>query len=198
MQTLKQGLGFCLVLLVLLLPTSSNAEDAAPTVPKKEETVGRVTLESKEYPLYHYQMEADIGDGITEAGDNALHAINQGMWGFNKTIASFTLYSVNQLMSFDLIGSIVDEAGIMSERIYEVMSGTFLSLFVILVGGTAAWRYLVNQQVGHAVKSILGAMSIMVITFWFYADTIGNIKWLNDRGGGARRDCKLCKRFGQF
>ncbi|MBD8588025.1 hypothetical protein IFT92_09390 [Peribacillus simplex] len=182
MQTLKQGLGFCLVLLVLLLPTSSNAEDAAPTVPKKEETVGRVTLESKEYPLYHYQMEADIGDGITEAGDNALHAINQGMWGFNKTIASFTLYSVNQLMSFDLIGSIVDEAGIMSERIYEVMSGTFLSLFVILVGGTAAWRYLVNQQVGHAVKSILGAMSIMVITFWFYADTIGNIKWLNDRG----------------
>ncbi|MFJ7931679.1 CD3337/EF1877 family mobilome membrane protein [Peribacillus sp. NPDC096448] len=182
MQTLKQGLGFCLVLLFLLLPTSSNAEDAAPTVQKKEETVGRVTLESKEYPLYHYQMEADIGDGITEAGDNALHAINQGMWGFNKTIASFTLYSVNQLMSFDLISNIVDEAGIMSERIYEIMSGTFLSLFVILVGGTAAWRYLVNQQVGHAVKSILGAMSIMVITFWFYSDPTGNIKWLNDRG----------------
>ncbi|MES1042613.1 hypothetical protein [Peribacillus simplex] len=106
MQTLKQGLGFCLVLLVLLLPTSSVAEDAAPTVPKKEETVGRVTLESKEYPLYHYQMEADIGDGIKEAGDNALHAINQGMWGFNKTIASFTLYSVNQLMSFDLISAL--------------------------------------------------------------------------------------------
>ncbi|MDM5224540.1 hypothetical protein QUF86_28290 [Peribacillus sp. NJ11] len=182
MQTLKQGLGFCLVLLVLLLPTSSIAEDAAPTVQKKEETVGRVTLESKEYPLYHYQMEADIGDGITEAGDNALHAINQGMWGFNKTIASFTLYSVNQLMSFDLISNIVDEAGIMSERIYEIMSGTFLSLFVILVGGTAAWRYLVNQQVGHAVKSILGAISITVITFWFYSDTTGNIKWLNDRG----------------
>ncbi|MDM5214703.1 hypothetical protein QUF94_25345 [Peribacillus sp. NJ4] len=182
MQTLKQGLGFCLVLLFLLLPTSSVAEDAAPTVPKKEETVGRVTLEGKEYPLYHYQMEADIGDGIKEAGDNALHAINQGMWGFNKTIASFTLYSVNQLMSFDLIGIIVDEAAIMSERIYEIMSGTFLSLFVILVGGTAAWRYLVNQQVGHAVKSILGAMSIMVITFWFYSDTTGNIKWLNDRG----------------
>ncbi|MGG0413719.1 CD3337/EF1877 family mobilome membrane protein [Peribacillus simplex] len=182
MQTLKQGLGFCLVLLFLLLPTSSNAEDASPTVPKKEETVGRVTLESKEYPLYHYQMEADIGEGITEAGDNALHSINQGMWGFNKTIASFTLYSVNQLMSFDLISNIVDEAGIMSERIYEIMSGTFLSLFVILVGGTAAWRYLVNQQVGHAVKSILGAMSTMVITFWFYSDTTGNIKWLNDRG----------------
>lgn len=182
MQTLKQGLGFFLVLLVLLLPTSSIAEDVAPTVQKKEETVGRVTLESKEYPLYHYQMEADIGDGIKEAGDNALHSINQGMWGFNKTIASFTLYSVNQLMSFDLISNIVDEAGIMSERIYEIMSGTFLSLFVILVGGTAAWRYLVNQQVGHAVKSILGAMSIMVITFWFYSDTTGNIKWLNDRG----------------
>ncbi|MGJ3194907.1 CD3337/EF1877 family mobilome membrane protein [Peribacillus frigoritolerans] len=182
MQTLKQGLGFCLVLLVLLLPTSSNAENVSPTIPKKEETVGRVTLESKEYPLYHYQMEADIGDGITEAGDNALHAINQGMWGFNKTIASFTLYSVNQLLSFDLISNIVDEAGIMSKRIYEIMSGTFLSLFVILVGGTAAWRYLVNQQVGHAVKSILGAMSIMVITFWFYSDATGNIKWLNDRG----------------
>jgi hypothetical protein len=182
MQTLKWGLGFCLVLLVLLLPTSSIAEDVAPTVQKKKETVGRVTLESKEYPLYHYQMEADIGEGITEAGDNALHAINQGMWGFNKTIASFTLYSVNQLMSFDLISSIVDEAGIMSERIYEIMSGTFLSLFVIIVGGTAAWRYLVNQQVGHAVKAVIGALAIMVMTFWFYSDTTGNIKWLNDRG----------------
>ncbi|MCM3169520.1 MULTISPECIES: CD3337/EF1877 family mobilome membrane protein [Peribacillus] len=182
MQTLKQGLGFCLVLLFLLLPTTSNAEDVSPTIPKKEETVGRVTLESKEYPLYHYQMEADIGDGITEAADNALHAINQGMWGFNKTIASFTLYSVNQLMSFDLISSIVDEAGIMSKRIYEIMSGTFLSLFVILVGGSAAWRYFVNQQVGHAVNAVIGALAIMVLTLWFYSDTNGHIKWLNDRG----------------
>ncbi|MGX2961984.1 CD3337/EF1877 family mobilome membrane protein (plasmid) [Peribacillus sp. JNUCC 23] len=182
MQTLKQGLGFCLVLLILLLPTGSLAEDAATTVQKKEETVGRVILESNEYDLYHYQMEADIGDGITKVGDNALHAINQGMWGFNKTIASFTLYSVNQLMSFDLISSIVDEAGIMSERIYEIMSGTFLSLFVILVGGSAAWRYFVNQQVGHAVKAIIGALAIMVFTFWFYSNTAGNIKWLNDRG----------------
>ena len=182
MQTLKQGLGFCLVLLILLLPTGSLAEDAATTVQKKEETVGRVILEGNEYDLYHYQMEADIGDGITKVGDNALHAINQGMWGFNKTIASFTLYSVNQLMSFDLISSIVDEAGIMSERIYEIMSGTFLSLFVILVGGSAAWRFFVNQQVSHAVKAIIGALAIMVFTFWFYSNTAGNIKWLNDRG----------------
>ncbi|CAN7648622.1 hypothetical protein IOC57_21310 [Bacillus sp. SD075] len=182
MQILKQGLGFCLVLLFLLLPTGSFAEDAATTVQKKEETVGRVTLESKEYPFYHYQMEADIGDGIMEAGDRALHAINEATWGFNKTIASFTLYSVNELMSFDLISSIVDEAGIMSERIYEIMSGTFLSLFVILVGGIAAWRYFVNQQVGHAVKAIIGALAIMVLTFWFYSNTAGNIKWLNDRG----------------
>ncbi len=182
MQTLKQGLGFCLVLLFLILPTGSFAEDAATTVQKKEETVGRVTLESKEYPFYHYQMEADIGDGITEAGDRALHAINEATWGFNKTIASFTLYSVNELMSFDLISSIVDEAGIMSERIYEIMSGTLLSLFVILVGGTAAWRYFVNQQVGHAVKAIIGALAIMALTFWFYSNTAGNIKWLNDRG----------------
>jgi predicted negative regulator of RcsB-dependent stress response len=43
----------------------------------------------------------------------------------------------------------------MSERIYEIMSGTFLSLFVILVGGSAAWRYFINQQVGHAIKAIL-------------------------------------------
>jgi hypothetical protein len=68
MQTLKQGLGFCLVLWFLLVPTGSFAEDAATTVQKKGETVGCVTLES----FYHYQMEADIGDGNTEAGDRAL------------------------------------------------------------------------------------------------------------------------------
>lgn len=182
MNFLKRGLGICLALLFLLMPTASLAEDASPTVQKKEETVGRVTLESKEYPLDHYKMEADIGDGLKDTGYNALHAINQGMWGFNKTIASFTLYSINQLMSFDLISTIASEAGIMSERIYEIMSGTFLSLFVIFVGGSAAWRYFVNQQVGHAVKAILGALAIMVLTFWFYSDATGNIKWLNERG----------------
>lgn len=168
--------------MLLILPTSSLAENASPTVEKKKETVGRVTLESKEYPLDHYKLEADIGDGIKEAGDRALHAINQGVWGFNKTIASFTLYSVNQLMSFDLISLIADEAGIMSERIYKIISGTFLSLFVVIVGGTAAYRYFVNQQVGHAVKAILGALVIMTITFWFYSNATENIKWLNERG----------------
>jgi hypothetical protein len=182
MKFLKQGVLLFLMMSIVLIPTASLAEDVATTVEKKEETVGRVILESKEYPLDHYKMEADIGDGIKSAGDNALHAINQGMWGFNKTVASFTIYSVNQLMSFDLISTIVNEAGIMSERIYEIMSGTFLSLFVILVGGTAAWRYFVNQQVGHAVKAIIGALTIMVLTFWFYSDATGNIKWLNDRG----------------
>ncbi|WP_408008240.1 CD3337/EF1877 family mobilome membrane protein [Pseudalkalibacillus sp. A8] len=182
MKFLKRGLGFCFIILFVVLPTVSLADDPSPTVKKKEKTVGRVILESKEYPLDHYKMEADIGDGLKDAGDQALHAINQGMWGFNKTIASFTLYSTNQLMSFDLISTIISEASIMSERIYEIMSGTFLSLFVILVGGTAAWRYFVNQQVGHAVKAIIGALAIMVVTFWFYSDTTGNIKWLNDRG----------------
>jgi hypothetical protein len=182
MNFLKRSIGLGLVLLFILIPTASLAEDPSPTVQKKEETVGRVTLESKEFPLEHYKMEADIGDGLKDTGDNALHSINQGMWGFNKTIASFTLYSINQLMSFDLISTIASEAGIMSERIYKIMSGTFLSLFVILVGGTAAWRYFVNQQVGHAIKAILGALGIMVITFWFYSDATGNIKWLNERG----------------
>ncbi|MBT2688358.1 hypothetical protein J7I93_09205 [Bacillus sp. ISL-47] len=182
MNTLKQGLGFCLLMLFLLMPTGSLAEDPAPTVQKREEMVGRVTLESKEYPLDHYRMEADIGDGIKEAGDHALHSINQGMWGFNKTIASFTLYSVNQLMSFDLISTIVNEAGIMSDRIYEIMSGTFLSLFVVIAGGIAAWRYFVNQQMGYAVKAIIGALAIMTLMFWFYSNATGNIKWLNDRG----------------
>ncbi|WP_221567136.1 CD3337/EF1877 family mobilome membrane protein [Alkalihalobacillus sp. TS-13] len=182
MKFLKRSLGFCFIVLFLVFPTVSLADDPSPTVKKKEETVGRVILESKEYPFDHYQMEADIGGGLKDAGDQALHAINQGMWGFNKTIASFTLYSTNQLMSFDLISTIVSEASIMSERIYEIMSGTFLSLFVIFVGGTAAWRYFVNQQVGHVVKAIIGALAIMVVTFWFYSDTTGNIKWLNDRG----------------
>jgi hypothetical protein len=181
MNFLKRCICLCIALLFLLIPTSS-AEDPSPTVQKKEETVGRVTLESKEYPQDHYKMEADIGDGIKDTGDNALHSINQGMWGFNKTIASFTLYSINQLMSFDLISTIASEAGVMSERIYEIMSGTFLSLFIIFVGGTAAWRYFVHQQVGHAVKAIMGALSIMVLTFWFYSDATGNIKWLNERG----------------
>ncbi|MFF3024459.1 CD3337/EF1877 family mobilome membrane protein [Gottfriedia sp. NPDC057948] len=182
MLFLKRGLGICLMLLFLLMPTGSLAEDSSSIVQKKELSVGRVTLESKEYPLDHYKMEADIGDGLKDTGDNALHAINQGMWGLNKTIASFTLYSINQLMSFDLISTIASEAGIMSERIYEIMSGTFLSLFVVLVGGVAAWRYFVNQQVGYAVKAIIGALAIMVLTFWFYSNTTGNIKWLNDRG----------------
>lgn len=182
MNFLKRGIGLCITLLILLMPTSTMAEDSSPTIQKQEETVGRVTLESKEYPLDHYKMEANIGDGLKDAADSALHAINQGMWGFNKTLASFTLYSTNQLMSFDLISSIASEAGIMSERIYEIMSGTFLSLFIIFVGGAAAWRYFVNQQVGHAVKAIIGALAIMVLTFWFYSDATGNIKWLNDRG----------------
>jgi hypothetical protein len=182
MNFLKRSIGLFLVLLFLLLPTSPIAEGPSPTVQKKEETVGRVTLESNEYPHDHYKMEADIGEGLKDTGDNALHSINQGMWGFNKTIASFTLYSINQLMTFDLISTIASEAGVMSERIYEIMSGTFLSLFIIFVGGTAAWRYFVHQQVGHAVKAIIGSLAIMVLTFWFYSDATGNIKWLNERG----------------
>jgi hypothetical protein len=182
MKCPKQGWLFLILISFFLLPTASFAEDAATIVEKSEETVGRVVLESKEYPLNHYRIEADIGDSIMEAGDRALHAINQGIWGFNKTISQFTLYSVNQLMSFDLIGSIVDEAGIMSERIYEIMSGTFLSLFVVIVGGTAAWRYFVNQQVGHAVKAIIGALTIMSLTFWFYSNATEHIKWLNHTG----------------
>ncbi|PET74956.1 hypothetical protein CN514_05015 [Bacillus sp. AFS001701] len=182
MKFLKYGIALCLALLFLLVPISSLAEVPSSIVQKKVEMVGHVILESKAYPLDHYKMEADIGDGLKDTGDNALHAINQGMWGINKTIASFTLYAINQLMSFDLISNIVSEAGIMSERIYEIMSGTFLSLFVVMVGGIAAWRYFVNQQMGYAVKAILGALAIMILTFWFYSNTTGNIKWLNDRG----------------
>ncbi|MGA9286791.1 MAG: hypothetical protein WBV93_00465 [Anaerobacillus sp.] len=182
MRFLIRGVGIALVLLFLLLPTSSLAEASSPIVEKKEETVGRVTLESKEYPLDHYRMEADIGDGFKEMDDGALHAINQGMWGFNKTIASFTLYSINELMSFDLISSMASEAGIMSERIYQLMSGAFFSLFIIFIGASAAWRYFVNQQIGHAVKAILGALMITVATFWFFSNATGNIQWLNERG----------------
>ncbi|WP_273836206.1 CD3337/EF1877 family mobilome membrane protein [Guptibacillus sedimenti] len=182
MRFLIRGFGVAFVLLFLLLPTASFAEDSSPIVEKKEETVGRVTLESKEYPLDHYRMEADIGDGFKEMDDGALHAINQGMWGFNKTIASFTLYSINELMSFDLISSMAGEAGIMSERIYQLMSGAFFSLFIIFIGASAAWRYFVNQQIGHAVKAILGALMITVATFWFFSNATGNIQWLNERG----------------
>jgi hypothetical protein len=182
MKFLKRGLGICFAMLLLFMPSVSLADDTSTNIKKKEETVGRVTLESKEYPLHHYMMEAKIGDGIKDTGDIALHSINSGMWGINKTITSFTLYSIDQLMSFDLISMIASEAGVMSERIYEVMSGTFLSLFIIFVGGTAAWRYFVNHQVGHAVKAILGALTIMALSFWFYSNATGNIKWLNDRG----------------
>jgi hypothetical protein len=179
MRPLKFMIGLCFL---LLIANVSFAEEPSPTVEKQEESVGRVTLESKEYPLDHYQLEADIGDGITEAGDRALHAINEAAWGFNKTISSFTLYAVDQLMSFDLISLMVREAGVMSERIFMVMSGTFLSLFIVIVGGAAAWRYFVNQQTGYAVKAILGALTIMVCTFWFYSNASQNIKWLNSLG----------------
>lgn len=182
MKCLKQGLLFFLLMIIIFLPTISLADDTSSIVKKKVETVGRVTLESKAYPFDHYKLEANIGDGIMESGDRALHGINEGLWGLNKTITNFTLYSVDQLMSFDLISLIVDEAGIMSKRIYEIMSGTFLSLFIVIVGGTAAYRYFVNQQVGHAVKAIISALVIMALTFWFYSNAAGNIKWLNDRG----------------
>ncbi|WP_445491555.1 CD3337/EF1877 family mobilome membrane protein [Niallia sp. 03133] len=180
MKFLKQG--WCFFFLFFILPLHSAAEESTATVEKKEETVGRVIVESKEYPLDHYKMESDVGDGITEVGDRGLHSINQGMWGLNKTVASFTLYAVEELMSFDLISKITEEAALMSERIYRIMSGTFLSLFIVLAGGSAAWRYYVRGQSGYAVKAILGALIIMTMTFWFYSNAIGHIKWLNDRG----------------
>jgi hypothetical protein len=171
-----------LFFLVLLFPTVTAGEDVASSVHKKDVKVGRVTVESQEYPLDHYKLEADIGNGIMATGDRALHSINQGVWGMNKTIASFTLYSLHELMSFDLISSVLHQAGIMSERIYEVISGTFLSLFIVIIGGTAAWRFFVNQQVGQAVKAILGALAILTVSLWFYSHVSTNINWLNDRG----------------
>lgn len=178
----RQRLVFFLLLLVVFLPGSSFAEDVSSTVEKKEESVGRVILEQKKYPLDHYKLEADIGDGLQATGDRALHSMNNALWGFNKTVASFTLFAIDQLMSFDLIGLIAQEAGEMSERIYDLMVGTFLSLFVVTIGGTAAYRFYVNQQAGHAVKAILGSLLIMVFTFWFYEDATGNIVKLNEWG----------------
>jgi hypothetical protein len=182
MYRTKQVVTLLIILLSLFLPSSTNAEDPSPAVEKKRVTIGRVELEQAEYPLDHYKLEADVDDGLKATGDRALHSINSGLWGFNKVIASFTLYAVGQLMSFDLISIIVQNAGEMSERIYELMAGTFLSLFVIIVGGTAAYRYYVNQQSGHAIKAILGALVIMVFTFWFYEDTTKNIAQLNEWG----------------
>ncbi|ANC77400.1 hypothetical protein ABE65_011540 [Fictibacillus phosphorivorans] len=170
------------VFLFLLLPSSTNANDPSPTVEKKIEKIGRIELEQSHYPLDHYKLEADIDDGIKATGDRALHSINAGLWSFNKVISSFTLYAVNQLMSFDLISLMVKSAGEMSERIYTIMVSTFLSLFIIIVGGTAAYRYYVNQQSGHAIKAIIGALVIMIFTFWFYEDTTGNIQQLNEWG----------------
>ncbi|MGD6964461.1 CD3337/EF1877 family mobilome membrane protein [Fictibacillus phosphorivorans] len=170
------------VFLFLFLPSSTNANDPSPTVEKKIEKIGRIELEQSHYPLDHYKLEADIDDGIKATGDRALHSINAGLWSFNKVISSFTLYAVNQLMSFDLISLMVKSAGEMSERIYTIMVSTFLSLFIIIVGGTAAYRYYVNQQSGHAIKAIIGALVIMIFTFWFYEDTTGNIQQLNQWG----------------
>ncbi|MED1865832.1 hypothetical protein P4V41_20485 [Fictibacillus nanhaiensis] len=170
------------VFLFLLLPSSTNANDPSPTIEKKIEKIGRIELEQSHYPLDNYKLEADIDDGIKATGDRALHSINAGLWSFNKVISSFTLYAVNQLMSFDLISIMVKSAGEMSERIYTIMVSTFLSLFIIIVGGTAAYRYYVNQQSGHAIKAIIGALVIMVFTFWFYEDTTGNIQQLNQWG----------------
>ncbi|MCA1037474.1 hypothetical protein LCL90_22855 [Bacillus infantis] len=40
------------------------------------------------------QNESVIGDDLTNTGDRALNKINQAAWGMNKTIASFTLYTI--------------------------------------------------------------------------------------------------------
>lgn len=180
MKFIKKVVFLVLTAMVLLVPSSVIANDPSPTVEEELVNVGRVTLEDEKFPMENYKIETQVGDGIMATGDRALAGINDGLWSISKQIANFTIYAVEQLMTFDLISQIAGEISTISERIYESMSGVFLGLFVTIAGGVAAYRYFVNQQTASAIKAFLGVILILTATTWFFSDTKGNITWINE------------------
>lgn len=180
MKIIKRVLFLFLAAFVLLVPASAIADDESAKVEEKKEYIGRVQLQAEKYPLEHYRIETQVGDGLMETGDRALSSLNSGLWSINKTIASISIYFINTLMTFDFINTIGDEVSVMSERIYNAMSGAFVGLFLTISGGIAYYRFHVSGQAGSAIKGFIGALVILVCTYWFYDNTDDNIRWMND------------------
>lgn len=176
----KRVLLLCFSILCILLPASVSADDPAVKVKENEEYIGRVLLEDKKYPLSHYKLETQTGDSFLSSGDKALAGLNDGLWSINKQIAKFTIFAVEQLMTFDLISQISGQVSVISERIFDSISGVFLTLFVTIAGGVAAYRYFVNQQVAAAVKAFIGVVLVLTANLWFFSDVEKNVTWINE------------------
>ncbi|WMX58981.1 CD3337/EF1877 family mobilome membrane protein [Peribacillus sp. R9-11] len=176
----KRVLLLCFSILCILLPASVSADDPAVKVKENEEYIGRVLLDDKKYPLSHYKVETQTGDSFLSSGDKALAGLNNGLWSINKQIAKFTIFAVEQLMTFDLFSKVSEHVAIMSERIFETVSGIFLTLFVTIAGGVAAYRYFVNQQVAGAVKAFIGVLLVLTANLWFFSDVEKNVTWINE------------------
>ena len=171
-----------LAALVLFVPLGVIAADKSVEVKENEKYTGRVLLENEKYPINHYKLETDVGDGFLDSPDRALASINNGLWSLNTAIASFSIFAVDQLLSFNLISQVVDQAAIISENIFNSMAKTFLSMFIVIAGGIAAYRLLVARRASEAIKALVSSMIILVACLWFFSDTKGNIIWLNDLG----------------
>lgn len=169
-----------LAALVLFVPLGVIAADKSVEVKENEEYTGRVLLENEKYPISHYKLETDVGDGFLDSPDRALASINNGLWSLNTAIANFSIFAVDQLLSFNLISQVVDQAAIISENIFNSMAKTFLSMFIVIAGGIAAYRLLVARRASEAIKALVSSMIILVACLWFFSDTKGNIIWLND------------------
>lgn len=166
------------MLLLLLIPSGSYAasDDDVPS------GSNRIQVDANKYPMKNYQLESNIGDGFTESVSSGMFDLVQGLWGINTTIASFTMYAVDKLMTFDLLSDIIDKLSIMSKNIYDTLAASFLGLLIVITGGVAAHRYFVNQQMGVAIKTILTTLIILVVSTWFYSDTASHVSSLNKYG----------------
>lgn len=180
MNKLKKSLFLLIAAMFFIIPASVFADDTSSTVEQKKVYVGRIMLENEKFPLSHYKIETQVDDGLLATGDRALASINDGLWSFNKLIAYGTIYAVENLMTFDLISRIADEAATISENIYNGMSNVFVGLFIVIAGGTAAYRQYVNQQTAGAIKALTGVLLISVATLWFFSNTSGNIRMINE------------------
>lgn len=180
MKAFKRLLLLCFSALCILLPASVSADDPEIKVKEQEEYIGRVLLEDKKYPLSHYKVETQTGDSFLSSGDKALAGLNDGLWSINKQIAKFTIFAVEQLMTFDLFSHISSQVSVISERIFDSVSGAFMTFFVTIAGGVAAYRYFVNHQVAAAVKAFIGVVLVLTANLWFFSDVEKNVTWINE------------------
>ena len=82
---MKKIIACLLVSLVAFLPMAATAADKTAQVEEKEEYTGRVLLEYEKYPISHYKLETDVGDGILDSPDRALASLVNGIWTVSYT-----------------------------------------------------------------------------------------------------------------